>query len=76
MIFFQPHPHGNIIQLLPVDHFAPHFGEKAFFAVRVALEQIVGDQRAEDSVAEIFQPFIVFVGSFANRPMSECRLVE
>ena len=69
--FLKAHLNGNIIQLVAVHHFAAHFGQKPFFFIGVFFKKKIGDDCAEDSVAQIFQPFIILIGSFFNRAVGE-----
>jgi hypothetical protein len=43
---FETHFYGDLVELVAVDHFAPHFRQKPFFFVGVFFEEEVGDDGA------------------------------
>lgn len=41
--FFEAHLQGNLIELLPIHHFAAHFRKKAFTLVGIFSEEVMSD---------------------------------
>jgi hypothetical protein len=72
----QPHFNRDIVQLVAVDHFTPHFGQEAFFLVGVFFKEEVGRDRAEDGIAQVFEPFVIFVRTILYRPVGEGRPIQ
>jgi hypothetical protein len=60
---FQAHFYSDLIELVAIDHLTAHFREKAFLFVGVFFEKEIRDDGAEDSVAKVFQSFVVLIGS-------------
>src|SRR6202000_3223326 len=69
------HLDSYLIELVAVDHLASHLGEKAFFFVGIFFEQEIGDDGAEDGVAEILQAFVVLVRPVLYGPMGKRRSI-
>jgi hypothetical protein len=67
----QAHLDGDLIKLVAVDHLTAHFREKAFFLVGIFFEKEVRDDGAEDSVAKVFQSFVVLIGSVFYRSVGK-----
>jgi len=74
--FLQPHFYGDVVQHLAIDHFAAHFGKKAFPLVGIFHEQIISDDSTKDSIPKVFQSFVVVRSPFTNRPVRQCSCVQ
>ena len=62
--FVEPDLHGELVEGVAAHEFAAQGGEVAFLLVGVALVEQVGDDGAEDGVAEVFEPLVVDVVAF------------
>lgn len=63
----QPDLAADLGQLFPLDQGGPEAGQFAFGRPRETLVQGIGDNKTQQGVAEVFQPFVVVPASAAVR---------
>ena len=68
---FDSHLKSNLIQLITVNHFAPHLCKKPFFVIRIFFKKEIGDDSTQYGISKIFESFIIFICCFTNGTMSE-----
>ena len=63
----QPDLAANLGQLFPLDQGGPEPGQFALARLRETLVQAIGDDKAQQGVAEVLQPFVIVPASAAVR---------
>ena len=61
----QPDLAADLGQLFPLDQGGPEPGQFALARLRETLVQAIGDNKAQQGVAEVFQPFVIVPASAA-----------
>ena len=61
----QPDLAADLGQLFPLDQRGPEPGQFALARLRETLVQAIGDNKAQQGVAEVFQPFVIVPASAA-----------
>ena len=74
--FLDAHLNSQFIKLVSVHHLASHFGEKAFFLVGIFFKKKISDYTRQYGIAEILEAFVIFIGTVANRSVSEGGLIQ
>ena len=63
----QPDLAADLGQLFPLDQGGPEAGQFALARLRETLVQAIGDNKTQQGVAEVFQPFVIVPASAAVR---------
>jgi hypothetical protein len=58
---FEAQPPAQAIEFAPADNPGTHFSKEAFIAGWESFVEVIGDDRAQDGIAQVLQPFVVQV---------------
>ena len=61
--FFQAYFLPKLVQRIPADNAGSYFRKKAFLLVRVFLEQVIGNNGAQNGIPQVFKTLVGFLDS-------------